>query len=73
MLQLAGIAFSVFFLVISVRFVMQIKATSQVSATIANVPMYLIYLCFPISFILYLIQSAEVMVQTVSSLKKGEK
>lgn len=72
LLQLAGIAFSVFFLVISVRFVMQIKATSQVSATIVNVPMYLIYLCFPISFILYLIRSVEVLVRTVKSLKKGE-
>lgn len=71
-LQLAGMAFGLFFLAVSLRFIMQIRTSNQVSATIGNVPMYLIYLCFPISFILYVIRSAEVFVRTWKSLRRGE-
>ena len=71
-LNLAGVAFGVIFLVISYRFVTQIQATNQVSATIGNVPMYLIYLCFPISFVLYIIRSAEGVVRNVKSLREGK-
>lgn len=72
LLHLAGIAFGMIFLVISYRFVVQIHATGQVSATIGNVPMYLIYMCFPISFVLYIIRSAEALIRNVKALCKGE-
>jgi TRAP-type C4-dicarboxylate transport system permease small subunit len=72
-LNLVGIAFGVIFLVISYRFVTQIQATNQVSATIGNVPMYLIYMCFPISFVLYIIRSAEGVVRNIKSLREGKK
>ena len=71
-LNLAGIAFGVIFLVISYRFVTQIQTTNQVSATIGNVPMYLIYMCFPISFVLYIIRSAEGVVRNIKSLREGK-
>ena len=71
-LNLAGIAFGVIFLVISYRFVAQIQATKQVSATIGNVPMYLIYMCFPICFVLYIIRSVEGVVRNVKGLREGE-
>ncbi len=61
-LQIAGIIFSVFFFIVSIRFIGQIKATNQVSATIGNMPMYVIYLCMPISFILYFIHSAQQLI-----------
>ena len=72
LLNMAGIAFGVIFLVISYRFVTQIQTTNQVSATIGNVPMYLIYMCFPISFVLYIIRSAEALIRNVKALCKGE-
>ena len=71
-LHLAGIVFAVLFFVIAFRFVMQIKSTNQVSATIGNVPMYLIYLCFPVSFVLYVIQSAVMLLRNVKALRSGE-
>lgn len=67
-----GIIFGVVYLILSYRFVMQIQATGQVSATIGNVPMYLIYMCFPISFVLYAIRSVEGIIRNVKALKKGE-
>ena len=57
---------------ISYRFVVQIQATQQVSATIGNVPMYLIYMCFPISFVLYIIRSVEGIVRNVKDLRTRE-
>ena len=71
-LQLVGMVFGLFFLAVSLRFILQIRSSNQVSATIGNVPMYLIYLCFPVSFILYAIRSAEVFVRTWKSLRKEE-
>ena len=67
-LGIAGVAFGVVFLFISYRFVAQIQATKQVSATIGNVPMYIIYLCFPISFVLYIIRSVESIVRNAKGL-----
>lgn len=69
-IQLAGIVFSVFFFVISLRFLGQIKATGQVSATIGSVPMYLIYLCFPISFVLYGVYSVEALIGLIRGGKE---
>ena len=71
-LNVVGVVFGVIFLVISCRFVVQIQATGQVSATIGNVPMYLIYMCFPISFVLYIIRSVEGIVRNVNALRRGE-
>ena len=62
-LQVAGIAFSVFFFIVSIKFVGQIKATNQVSATIGNMPMYVIYLCMPISFALYFVRSVQMLIK----------
>lgn len=62
-LQLAGIIFSAFFFFVSIKFIGQIKATGQVSATIGNVPMYVIYLCMPISFVLYFVRSVQMMIK----------
>lgn len=71
-LGLVGVAFGVIFLLISYRFVAQIQSTKQVSATIGNVPMYLIYMCFPISFVLYIIRSVESVVRNVKGLFSRE-
>ena len=71
-LHTVGVAFGVVFLMISYRFVVQIQATQQVSATIGNVPMYLIYMCFPISFVLYIIRSVEGIVRNVKDLRTRE-
>ena len=62
-LQVAGIAFSVFFFIVSIKFIGQIKATNQVSATIGNMPMYVIYLCMPISFALYFVRSVQMLIK----------
>lgn len=62
-LQIFGILFSIFFFSVSIKFIGQIKATSQVSATIGNMPMYIIYLCMPISFVLYFIRSTQNLIK----------
>lgn len=68
-LRLVGILFSTLLLYYSVMFITQISATGQVSATIGNVPMYIIYLCFPIGFFLYLLRS---IAQLISILRATE-
>ena len=62
-LQIAGMAFSVLFFIVSIKFIGQIKATGQVSATIGNMPMYVIYLCMPISFALYFVRSVQMLIK----------
>ena len=69
-MQLCGIVFSALFLVISIRFVAQTQASGQVSATIGNLPIYVVYLCFPISFVLYLIRSFEVLYRLIRMKKE---
>ena len=64
-LQIAGIVFGVIFFLISLRFVNQIHSTGQVSATIGSIPMFIIYLCFPISFVLYVIRSTELLIDLI--------
>lgn len=64
-LQICGMIFSAVFLKLSIDFVLQTKATTQVSATIDNLPMYVVYLCFPIGFVLYFIRSAEALVNLI--------
>lgn len=61
--------FYVFFSFLAFRFVSQIKATGQVSATIGNIPMYLIYLCFPIGFVLSVIQSVAKFIEILKEAR----
>lgn len=63
--QICGILFSVLFFVISIRFVIQIQQSGQVSATIGDLPMYIIYLCFPISFVLYFVCSCDTLMNII--------
>lgn len=65
-----GLIFGIVFLYISTNFVIQIHATGQVSATIWNTPMYMIYSCFPIGFVLYIARSIEMIVKLVKGGKE---
>ncbi len=58
-LNIIGLIFSSFFLYVSINLITRIKGSGQVSATIGNVPMYIVYSCFPIGFFLYVIRSVE--------------
>lgn len=62
-LNIVGFFFGVAFLIVSFRFIQKVYAMGQVSATIGNVPMYIIYLCFPISFFLYALQSMNMFLR----------
>lgn len=64
-LSIVGIIFSALLLYYSVMFTSQIAATGQVSATIGNIPMYIIYLCFPIGFSLYFLISIGQLVSLI--------
>jgi C4-dicarboxylate transporter, DctQ subunit len=64
-----GLVFYVLFSVLAFHFISQIKATGQVSATIGNIPMYLIYLCFPIGFVLSVIQSLSKIVTIIKEVR----
>lgn len=64
-LNILGLVFGIFFLYISTKFVLQIKSTGQVSATIWNTPMYIIYSCFPIGFLLYAMRSVEMIIKFI--------
>ena len=57
MQQLIGILFSGLFCYYSVLYVLATKSSGQVAATIGSVPMWIIYLCLPISMGLYCICS----------------
>jgi TRAP-type C4-dicarboxylate transport system, small permease component len=62
-LNLAGLVFGVIFLYISTSLIVKVKGTGQVSATIGNTPMYIIYLCFPLGFTLYAARSVQMLVR----------
>lgn len=62
-INIVGLMFGAAMVYISGSFVLQVKSTAQVSATIGNVPMYIIYLCFPIGFLLYAVRSVEEVVR----------
>ena len=64
-LNILGLIFGLFFLYVSTKFVIQIKSTGQVSATIWYTPMYIIYSCFPIGFLLYAVRSVEMIIKFV--------
>lgn len=64
-LNILGLIFGLFFLYVSTKFVIQIKSTGQVSATIWDTPMYIIYSCFPIGFLLYSVRSVEMIIKFV--------
>ncbi len=64
-LQIVGIIFGSVFILITFSFVSTIKTSGQVSATIGNLPMYLVYACLPISFILYVIKSIEMLIKAI--------
>lgn len=64
-LNILGLIFGLFFLYVSTKFVIQIKSTGQVSATIWDTPMYIIYSCFPIGFLLYAVRSVEMIIKFV--------
>ncbi len=55
---------SLVLLYLSFEFVMKIKISGQVSATIGGVPMYIIYSCIPLGFLLTSIRSIQVIVHT---------
>lgn len=48
---------ALYLMVISAGFAMKMRSTGQVSATIGNFPMYIVYSCMPIGFALYSIWS----------------
>ena len=72
-LHVAGIAFGVFFLMISSDYVTKIQATGQVSATIGNMPMHIIYLCLPISAVLYILYSVSGIARNIKALAEKPK
>ena len=67
-LNIVGIVFGVFFLMISSGYVEKMHVTGQISATIGNLPMYIVYLCLPISAAMYIFYSASGMVHNIKSL-----
>jgi len=71
-INIAGLIFGAAMVFISGNFVMQVRDTAQVSATIGNVPMYIIYMCFPIGFVLYAIHSAEAVYRLFKGQNKEE-
>ncbi|WP_425538599.1 TRAP transporter small permease [Microaceticoccus formicicus] len=54
-----GILFSSIFLYYSIIYVVATRKSGQVSATMGNLPMYIIYLCLPISMFMYLLYSVR--------------
>ena len=71
-LNVAGLLFGAWFLTVSFSCLRQVKSSGQVSATIGNVPMYVIYLCFPIGFLLYVLQSADRVFKLLRQAERGE-
>ncbi|EHM13870.1 TRAP transporter small permease [Jonquetella anthropi] len=70
LLNVVGIIFGAILLIVSFKFIQKVYTTNQVSSTIGNMPMYVIYLCFPIGFALYTLQSLDKVRSLLKSVKK---
>lgn len=62
---------SLIILIISIGFVIDIKVSGQVSATIGGFPMYIIYSCMPLGFFLSSIRSIQNIVKTITEMRRG--
>lgn len=64
--SLAGIIFSLILFKLSLNFVLQVKATGQVSSTIGGLPMYIVYSCMPLGLFLIAVRSLQLFIRQLS-------
>lgn len=70
--NLIVIALSFYLTMISTNFVLETKATGQVSSTMGTFPMYIIYSCLPIGFFLIGVASCQDFVKGLLKNRTGE-